>query len=100
MRTEQPIYKHFQEGLARIKVDWFTSIEVSTVRLVECYVANGYGIGLSIAVPKAKLAKGLRALPLEGFEPVSFGVLWTGKSSPILQAFLDMVQALARGVSN
>jgi len=80
-------------------VDWFTSIEVSTVRLVECYVAKGYGIGLSIAVPKAKPVKDLRALPLKEFEPVSFGVLWTGKTSPIVQAFLDTIQSLARTLS-
>ena len=97
--TNEPIYKHFQEGLARLKVDWFTSIEVSTVRLVECYVAKGYGIGLSIAVPKAKPVKDLRALPLKEFEPVSFGVLWTGKTSPIVQAFLDTIQSLARTLS-
>jgi len=92
----EPIYKNFQEGLARLKVDWFTSIEVSTVQLVECYVSKGYGIGLSIAVPNAKPAKNLRALPLDGFEPVAFGVLWTGKPSPILQALLDTIQSLAR----
>lgn len=69
------------------------------MRLVECYVAKGCGIGLSIAVPKVKLVKDLRALPLEGFDPVSFGVLWTGKSSPILQAFLDTIQSLARTLS-
>ena len=94
--TNEPIYKKFQDGLARLKVDWFTSIEVSTVQLVECYVAKGYGVGLSIAVPKAAPAKSLRALPLEGFEPVTFGVFWTGKPSPILQALLDTIQSLAR----
>jgi DNA-binding transcriptional LysR family regulator len=96
--TNEPIYKHFQEGLARLKVDWFTSIEVSTVQLVECYVSKGYGIGLSIAVPNAKPAKNLRALPLEDFEPVSLGVLWTGKPSPVLQGFLDTIRALAESM--
>ena len=95
----EPIYKNFQEGLARLKVDWFTSIEVSTVQLVECYVSKGYGVGLSIAVPNAKPSKTLRALPLEGFEPVSFGVLWTGKPSPIVQGLLDSIQALARSLT-
>jgi len=97
--TNEPIYKNFQEGLARLKVDWFTSIEVSTVQLVECYVAKGYGIGLSISVPKRKPATGLRALPLEGFDAVSFGVLWNGKPSPILQAFLDTIQGMARALT-
>ena len=94
--TNEPIYKKFQEGLARLKVDWFTSIEVSTVQLVEAYVARGYGIGLSIAVPSARPPKELRALPLNGFDPVVFGVLWQGKLTPILEAFLEAIQDLAR----
>ena len=98
--TNERIYKNFQEGLARLKVDWFTSIEVSTVQLVECYVARGYGVGLSISIPKAKPDKTLRALPLEGFAPVPFGVLWTGKPSPLLQGLLDNIQSLARVLSN
>ena len=95
----EPIYKNFQEGLARLKVDWFTSIEVSTVQLVECYVSNGYGVGLSIAVPNTKPGRNLRALPLDGFAPVSFGALWTGKPSPILQALLDTIETVARNLT-
>jgi len=66
------------------------------VQLVEAYVAHGYGIGLSIAVPNAKSPKDLRALPLAGFEPVIFGVLWQGKATPILSAFLQTIQDMAR----
>ena len=94
--TNEPIYKKFQEGLARLKVDWFTSIEVSTVQLVEAYVGRGYGIGLSIAAPNAKPPKELRVLPLPGFEPVVFGVLWQGKATAILEAFLQTIQEMAR----
>ena len=94
--ANEPIYRKFQEGLARLKVDWFTSIEVSTLQLVECYAAKGYGIGLSIAVPNAKPPRGLRVLPLDGFDPVQVGVFWSGKSSPLVQAFVDGLQSLAR----
>jgi DNA-binding transcriptional LysR family regulator len=96
--TNERIYKHFQEGLARLKVDWFTSIEVSTVQLVERYVARGYGIGLSIAIPKAQPAKNLRVLLLDGFAPVPFGLLWSGKPSPMVQALLDTIQSAARSL--
>jgi DNA-binding transcriptional LysR family regulator len=97
--TNEPIYKNFQEGLARLKVDWFTSIEVSTVQLVECYVNRGYGIGLSIAAPNTKLGKNVRVLPLEGFQPVAFGVHWSGKPSAIVQALLDNIQSFARDLT-
>jgi DNA-binding transcriptional LysR family regulator len=93
--VNEPIYKHFQEGLARLGVDWFTSIEVSTVELVETYVAEGHGIGLSIAVPGSASAKPLRRLALQGFTPVTFGVLFHQKPSPIVQAFVDTIKRAA-----
>ena len=96
--TNESIYKCFQQGLSRLKVDWFTGIEVGTVELVETYVANGYGIGLSIAVPKAKHKPQIRHLPLDDFPAVTFGVLWQGKPEPITQAFLMTIQEAAKVV--
>jgi DNA-binding transcriptional LysR family regulator len=94
--TNESICKSFQRGLAKRKVDWFTSIEVSAVALVETYVANGNGIGLSVAVPNAKLHPQLRVLPLEDFEPVTLGVLWQGKLTPIMEAFIRGIQEAAK----
>ena len=79
-------------------MDWFTGIEVSTVDLVETYVANGHGIGLSIAVPKAKHKPVIRILPLDDFQTVTFGVLWQGKPTPIVQAFLTTIQQAAQAL--
>jgi len=42
-------------------------MEVSSVDLIETYVAAGFGIGLSLMVPKAKIHPNLRAIPLPGF---------------------------------
>src|SRR5438105_718421 len=94
--TNESIYKYFQQGLSRLKVDWFTGIEVGTVELVETYVANGYGIGLSIAIPKTQHKPQIRLLPLEDFPSVTFGVIWQGKLKPITQAFLATIQDAAR----
>jgi DNA-binding transcriptional LysR family regulator len=95
--TNESICRSFQAGLRKRGVDWFTGIEVSTIDLVETYVANGYGIGLSVIVPNAKL-KAVRALPLEGFDPVPFGVFWQGKATPVLQALVHTIQQAARSL--
>ncbi len=87
--TNEPICHTFQQGLARRKVDWFPGIEVSTVDLVQTYVANGYGIGVTVGIPKRQHHPQVRLLPLEGFDPVDFGLLWLGKPSPIVRAFVD-----------
>jgi DNA-binding transcriptional LysR family regulator len=94
--SNEPVYRSFLQGLSRLGVDWFPGIEVSTIKLVETYVAHGYGIGLSLAVPKAKLESSLRALPLEGFEPVTLGAVWQGKPTPVMQAFVDAIEHVAK----
>jgi DNA-binding transcriptional LysR family regulator len=90
------ISRAFQAGLTKLEVDWFSRIEVSSVELVQTYVANGYGIGVTVGVPQMKLRPQVRVLPLDGFEPVKFGALWHGGKNPLLDTFLKIVQATAR----
>jgi DNA-binding transcriptional LysR family regulator len=92
----ETICKSFQQGLSRLKVDWFPGIEVSSIDLVETYAANGFGIGLSVRVPKANISPKLRVLPLPGFAPAVVGTLWRGKTSRLLQAFLDELRLRAK----
>ena len=94
------ISRHFQQGLSRLGVDWFPSIEVSSIDLIETYVAGGFGIGLSVLVPKTALATDIRALPLpkDKFASVAVGALWRGKTSALLQTFLDEAQLRAKGL--
>src|SRR5438105_1210439 len=82
--SAEAISRNFQQALARLKVDWFPSMEVSSVDLIETYVASGFGIGLSVLVPKAKVPTNLRVVPLPDFPPVIMGALWRGKCSPLL----------------
>jgi len=88
--------RNFQRGLAKQGLDWFPSIEVSSLNLIETYVSNEYGIGLALEVPKFKLMPNLRRLSLPDFEPVSFGALWRGTPTPVIEAFLEVVKARAR----
>jgi Transcriptional regulator len=90
------ISRAFQAGLAKLEVEWFSRIEVSSVELVQTYVANGYGIGVTVGVPKMKLHPQVRVLPLDGFAPIPFGALWQGGRNPLLEAFLKIIQATAR----
>ena len=82
----------FQARLAELEVEWFPAIEASSLDLVAAYVANGLGIGLSVAVPRQVWPANVRALPLAGFPKVLVGALWRGKKTPLLSEFLDMAQ--------
>jgi DNA-binding transcriptional LysR family regulator len=86
-RTD-PVHAYFQHCLERLGVEWFCGIEVNSARLIEHYVASGYGIGLTVAVPGFRPPPQLRALPLLHFPPVVVGVAWSGTLSNIARQLL------------
>jgi DNA-binding transcriptional LysR family regulator len=94
--SNEPIRRAFQDGLEKLKVHWLSGIEVSTVEMVQTYVANGYGIGVTVSVPKMRYHPQVRLLPLEGFEQVTFGVLWQGRRTVLLDALFKMLEVAAR----
>src|SRR4030095_10344168 len=87
-----PVCILFQQGLQQLGVEWFPGIEVNSARLIERYVAEGYGIGLTVATPRFKALKGMRALKLTNFPKVTIGAAWTHKLSAIAQQFLAEVE--------
>ncbi len=94
--ADEVFCRNFQAELFKRKVDWFPGIEVSSLELIETYVAAGEGLGLSVAIPKIKHSPQVRMLPLAGFPPMCFGVLWQGKLTPIAAAVLEEIQTVAR----
>lgn len=97
--AQEVLSKVFQARLAELDVEWFPSIEASSVDLIETYVADGLGIGVSVAVPRKALPANVRMLPLKGFPPAMIGALWRGKTTPLLDAFLDMARQRAREIA-
>ena len=96
--SNEPISRAFQEGLAKRKVDWFSGIEVSSVELAQNYVASGYGIGVTVAVPKMKYHPEVRLVPLDGFALVTFGVLWQGRRNPLLDSLFKKLEQAVRAL--
>src|SRR5437899_200802 len=60
--SAEAICRNFQQGLARLGVDWFPSMEMSSIDLIETYVAAGFGIGLSVLAPKARISPNVRVV--------------------------------------
>lgn len=85
----EAICRHFQACLAKRDIAWFTTLEVSSLGLVETYVANGFGIGLGLYIPKTTHSGKIRLLPLTEFPPVLVNALWTGKRTPLMDLFLS-----------
>jgi len=93
--AHETVVRNFREGLRALGRTWDPALEVSSIDLVETYVAEGFGPGLSVAVPGRSPRAGLRALPLPGFQPVVVAALWAGKLHAVPAAFLDLVKARA-----
>jgi DNA-binding transcriptional LysR family regulator len=88
----ESLCKSFQRRLDELGVDWFPSIEASSLDLIETYAANGLGIGMSMAIPNKLPPPNVRTLPLSGFPPVVIGALWRGRKTPLIETFLEEAQ--------
>ncbi len=82
----------FRRELERRQVDWPHTIEASSLDLVTRYVANGYGIGLSVQAAEVVRHAAVRMLPLDDFASQEIAALWSGDPSPLVQALLAEAQ--------
>lgn len=96
--ADEMVSRNFQQGLAKLGVDWFPGIETSALDLIATYVAGGFGLGVSVAIPQVEFPRQIRAILLPDFSPVVVGALWRGKPKPLLQACLDEFQSRARAL--
>lgn len=87
--VDEIITKRFMQGLEKRGVEWFPTMELTSLELIQIYVAEGYGIGLGVHVPQGTFRSGVRAIPLNDFPPVDYGLLWHGKMSCATAAVAD-----------
>jgi len=95
MDGKDVLARSFQSALRQRGVDWIPSLEVGSLDLVVRYGLEGFVVGLSLRHPRFELPSGVRALPLDDMPLLSFGALWTGRLSPLGEAFLAEAAALA-----
>jgi DNA-binding transcriptional LysR family regulator len=87
--------RSFLADLRARGVDWLPSLELSGVDLIARYVAEGFGVGVIVKLPRMALPPGVRVLPLPDFARISFGILWTGRQTALVETFVQEVEALA-----
>jgi DNA-binding transcriptional LysR family regulator len=89
------IPKNFRAGLRNLGLSWPPAIEVSSIDLIDVYASLGFGIGLSVAVPRRKRKAGLREIPLRDFPRLGIAALWTGELTKPAALFLQDVKKMA-----
>jgi DNA-binding transcriptional LysR family regulator len=85
----ETISRRFKKGLRRLRIDWPATIEASSLDIVTQYVANGYGIGVSINMPGVARHPQVRILPLDGFEPLEVAALWHGEPTALVRTVVE-----------
>jgi DNA-binding transcriptional LysR family regulator len=90
------IMRGFQKELKRRGVVWQQGVEATSVELVTRYVSHGEGYGVNVAIPEVIAHREVRALPLEGFEAMTMGLLWRGEPAPLVRAMIEEAQRYAR----
>jgi DNA-binding transcriptional LysR family regulator len=96
---EEVMVKQFQARLARLGINWPTGVEVSAMDLIPIYVSLGFGVGLTLATPGAKLERKLRSLPLPQFPPLVIAVLWRENLSASNAALLAELRKRAAAIA-
>ena len=92
------ISRTFQTELAARKIDWPIGMELNSTDLINTYVANGFGIGISVDLPGERKNKGVKLLPLKDFPTITIGCLWRGQLSPVGQTLVKLLQTHAAGL--
>jgi DNA-binding transcriptional LysR family regulator len=90
------VMRGFQKELKRRGVLWPQGVEATSVELVTRYVSHAEGFGVNVAIPEVIAHRDVRALPLEGFEPMTMGLLWRGEPAPLVRAMIEEAQRYAR----
>jgi len=89
----------FRKGLTKLSLDWPSSIEVSTIDLVNAYVEHGFGCGLSVHVPGVPFPESLQVVPLNNFPKLVIAALWRGRLHPLAEAVLEELRAISKKLS-
>ena len=86
----EPLCRLFQRELKRRHIDWVPTIEVSSLDLIASYVREGFGIGLSFAMPGPPPAD-LKVFTLHDFPPITIAALWRKMLPPAGKILLQMM---------
>lgn len=94
------IARLFQEGLTKRGLRWDTALEVSDLALIERYVQEGFGWGVSVEIPGVTPVEGVRrlSLPAADFAPLSIGLMHTGDLKPVAEYFVNVARTYAAAI--
>lgn len=79
--------------LARRSITVKNTMSLNSIELIETYVKDGFGVGVSAVIPGRSFPEGVRAFALPGFRKLKVGALWHGTLNLVGRALLEEVAA-------
>ncbi len=86
--------RYFRELLAKNGLDWPPEIEVTDIELIDSYVKNSFGIGLTLDIPGKILPTTIRKIHIDTIPPLRLGVVWRGHPTSVMQALIDSLKSI------
>lgn len=84
----ESISRLFQKELRKRGLEWAPVIEASSLDLLACYVAAGFGIGIGLALPTLPPPAKVKTLLLEDFPRLEVVACWRPSPSAVVEAFV------------
>ena len=88
----------FQGELKKRRRKWEVRIEAPVLDLVEAYVVQGFGVGLTVALPGHALPGGVRALKPGGFPQLVYGMFTHGRITAPTQACMELARKFVKAL--
>ncbi len=95
LHQDELIVKRFQQYLEKQELSWPSLIELSSLDLIEKYVASNVGVGLGIEGIASDSRSPVRRLPLDEIPPIPVGALWKKDLSQAGREVLELCQKKA-----
>jgi DNA-binding transcriptional LysR family regulator len=88
----------FHGELKKRRLKWEVRIEAPVLDLVEAYVRQGFGIGLTVSLPGRTIPPGTRALKLNGFPQLMYGMFTHGRITAPAQVCMELARKFVKAL--
>jgi DNA-binding transcriptional LysR family regulator len=88
----------FHGELRKRRRKWEVRIEAPGLDLVEAYVVQGFGVGLTVSLPGHTIPRGIRALKLNGFPQLVYGMFTHGRITATAQACMELARKFVKAL--
>jgi DNA-binding transcriptional LysR family regulator len=93
LSPKERVCRLFMGELARLGIDWQPALELGGLDLIQRYVEEGFGVGLSVEGTASEIAEGFRALTLDRFPKLKIAAFHAKTVNEITARLLHLIRS-------